>query len=111
MLPPSSSRNKVRPVVPKLAEVSESVIYGDIWERPQLSKRERSLITLAALVGMRQTDQLRSHMERAMMNGVTHEEISEVLTHLAFYCGFPAALSGALVALPLFEQPAGKTEA
>lgn len=101
---PSSSKNRVRPVVPKLAEVIDEVIYGDIWNRPGLTKRERSLVTIAALIGMRQTDQLRSHMEKALDNGASPEELSEVLTHLAFYTGFPAALSAALVARPLFED-------
>ena len=101
---PSSSKNRVQPVVPKLAEVIDELIYGDIWTRPGLTPRERSLITIAALVGMRQTDQLRSHMEKALANGATTDEISEVLTHLAFYAGFPASLSAALVAQPLFES-------
>ena len=104
MANPSSSKNRVRPVVPKLAEIIDDLIYGDIWDRPGLTKRERSLITIAALVGMRQTDQLRSHMEKALDNGATAEELSELLTHLAFYAGFPASLSASLVARPLFED-------
>lgn len=100
---PSSSKGRIRPVVPKVAEVIDDLIYGDIWNRPGLTKRERSLITIAVLVGMRQTDQLRSHMEKAIAHGATPDEISEVLTHLAFYAGFPATLSAALVARPLFE--------
>lgn len=100
---PSSSREKIRLIVPKLHAMIENEIYGDIWERPQLSKRERSLITVAALIGMRQTEQLRSHMEKALDHGVTYEELSEVMTHIAIYAGFPAALSAALVARPLFE--------
>ena len=99
----SSSKNKARPVVPKLVELVDSVVYGDIWERSALSKRDRSLITVAALIGMRQTDQLRSHLEKALANGVEPDELSELMTHLAFYAGFPAALSAALVAKPLFE--------
>lgn len=101
---PSSSKNRLRPVVPRLVEVIDDLIYGDIWTRPGLTPRERSLITVAALVGMRQTDQLRSHLEKALANGATPEELSEVFTHLAFYAGFPAALSAAQVARPLFED-------
>jgi 4-carboxymuconolactone decarboxylase len=101
---PSSSKAEVKPVVPKLYELIETTVYGDIWQRPALDKRERSLITIAALIGMRQTDQLRSHLEKALNNGVTAEQISEVFTHLAFYAGFPASLSAALIARPLFEQ-------
>jgi 4-carboxymuconolactone decarboxylase len=104
MANPSSSRNKIKPVVPKLFELIETTVYGDIWERPGLSKRERSLITIAALIGMRQTDQLRSHLEKGLENGMTGEEISETITQLAIYAGFPAALSAALVARPLLEE-------
>lgn len=95
---------KAKLVVPKLREVIETTIYGDIWERPELSKRERSMITVAALIAMGQTDQMPSHMERAMDNGVTASELSEIITHLAFYAGFPAALSSAIVAQPLLEE-------
>lgn len=101
---PSSSKNKIRPVAPKLVEVIETVIYGDVWERPQLSKRDRSMITMAALIAMRQTEQMRSHMEKALDNGVTAQEISEVITHLAFYAGFPASLSAAQIAQPLLRE-------
>jgi 4-carboxymuconolactone decarboxylase len=94
----------VRKVAPKLIELSESVLYADVWERPGLSKRDRSLITVAALISMRQTEQLRSHVEKALDNGVTAKEISEAITHLAIYAGFPAAISAALVAKPLLQQ-------
>ena len=104
MANPSSSKGKARAVVPKLVEIIDSTVYGDVWERKQLSKRDRSMVTVAALVGMRQTDQMRSHMEKALTHGATTEEISELITHLAFYAGFPASLSAALVARPLFEQ-------
>ncbi len=103
---PSSvqSREKIRPVVPKMVELIEQVVYADIWERPALSKRDRSLVTIAALIALRQPDQLRSHLERGLTNGVGAEEISEVITQLAIYAGFPAANSAAQVARPLFEE-------
>ena len=104
MANPSSSKAKIRPLVPKLVEIIDTTVYGDVWERPELSKRDRSLITVAALIGMRQNDQLRSHLEKALDNGVTASEISEVLTHLAFYAGFPASISAALVAQPLLQK-------
>lgn len=100
---PSSSKHKIRPVAPKLFDMIE-VAYSDIWERPQLSKRERSMITLACMVGMRATDQMRSHMEKALANGVTAEEIGEMLTHLSIYAGIPASISAALVAKPLLLE-------
>ncbi|MGE4337297.1 MAG: carboxymuconolactone decarboxylase family protein [Pigmentiphaga sp.] len=98
------STAKTKGVVPKLREVIDTTIYGDIWERAELSKRDRSLVTVAALIALRQGDQMPSHMRRAVENGVTAEEISEVITHLAFYVGCPAALSAAFAARPLMEE-------
>ena len=74
--PTSSARNEVRQVAPKLIELSETVLYGDVWERPGLSKRDRSLITVAALTAMGRSDQLTGHLERALANGVTKQEIA-----------------------------------
>jgi len=102
--PPSAARDKVRATVPKLIELTENVLFGDVWERPQLSKRDRSLIICAALVALNRTEQLKGHLERALNNGVTPEEIGELLTHLAFYGGWPVAMSGALVAKEVLER-------
>src|SRR5436853_5419531 len=96
--PPSANRDKVRAVVPKLVDLTEKVLFGDVWERPGLSKRDRSLITVAALVALNRTEQLRGHLERALGNGVTQDEVVELITHLAFYSGWPTAMSAALVA-------------
>jgi 4-carboxymuconolactone decarboxylase len=100
MANPSSSKGRIRSVAPKLFELIEGTVYGDLWERPELSKRDRSLITIAALIGMRQTDQMRSHVEKALDNGVTATELGEMITHLSIYAGFPAAISAALVVKP-----------
>ena len=112
MANPSSSKHKIKDVAPKLFDMIETTVFADVWERKQLSKRDRSLITITALIAMRQTEQLRSHMEKALDNGVTPEEIGEVITHMALYAGFPAAISGGVVAEPLFrERGFIKTEA
>lgn len=100
----SSTREEVRPVVPKLIELSETVLYGDVWERPGLSKRDRSLITVAALVAMYRSDQLRGQIERALANGVTRDEIGEAITHIAFYAGWPTAMTAARIAKSVFDQ-------
>jgi 4-carboxymuconolactone decarboxylase len=100
----SSARNEVRQVVPRLIEITETLLYPDIWERPGLSKRDRSLITVAALVALYRPDQLKVHTERALANGVTREEISELITHLAFYAGWPSAMSAARVAKQVLEE-------
>lgn len=80
-------------VAPKLAELSEQVLFGDVWQREALSPRDRSLITVAALVALVRGEQLPFHLQRALDNGVTREELSELVTHLAFYAGWPAAAS------------------
>src|SRR5207253_4967515 len=96
--PASSARDVVRQVAPKLIELSEKVLYGDVWERSALSKRDRSLITVAALTALYRSDQLKGHIERALANGVTREEVSEVITHMAFYAGWPTAMTAARIA-------------
>jgi 4-carboxymuconolactone decarboxylase len=80
-------------LAPKLAELNTEVLFGDVWERPELSKRERSLITVASLVSLYRTEQLGFHLNRAMDNGLTREELVEAITHLAFYAGWPTAVS------------------
>ncbi len=100
----SAVREKLRAVVPKLMDLTENVLFGDVWERPGLSKRDRSLITVAALVALYRPEQLRGHLERALSNGVTKDEISELITHLAFYSGWPTAVSAAGLAKSVFEE-------
>jgi 4-carboxymuconolactone decarboxylase len=99
----TSARDEVRGVAPKLIEMSEKVLYGDVWERPGLSKRDRSLITVAALIAMYRGDQLTGHIERALANGVTREEIGEVITHMAFYSGWPTAMTAGRIARKVFD--------
>src|SRR6266851_5132545 len=101
---PSSAREAIRSTVPKLAEISDTLIYGEIWERPGLSKRDRSLITVATLLALGRDKQLEGHLARALANGVTRDEISELIIHLAFYAGWPAAMTAALVAKDVFER-------
>jgi 4-carboxymuconolactone decarboxylase len=102
--PPSASRDAVRGVVPKLIDLSEKVLFGDVWERPNLSKRDRSLIVCATLISTYRPEQLVGHLQRALDNGVTKDEISEMITHLAFYAGWPAAMSAANIARQVFEK-------
>ncbi len=100
-----TARDKVRAIAPKLIELTENVLFGDVWERPGLSKRDRSLITVAALIALNRTEQLRGHLERALNNGVTRSEVIECITHLAFYSGWPTAMSAALLAKEVLESP------
>jgi 4-carboxymuconolactone decarboxylase len=101
---PPSPAGDTRFALPKLIDLTEKVVYGDVWERPELSKRDRSLITCAVLVVLNRTEQLKGHLERALNNGVTPEEIGELITHLAFYGGWPVAMSSAMVAKDVLEQ-------
>jgi 4-carboxymuconolactone decarboxylase len=102
--PPTTARDKLRSFAPKLIELTDDVLFGDVWERPGLAKRDRSLITVAALIALNRTEQLRGHLERALGNGVTQDEIIEVITHLAFYSGWPTAMSAALLAKDVIES-------
>jgi 4-carboxymuconolactone decarboxylase len=87
-----------------LAELTDDVLYGDVWERPELSKRDRSLVTVAALIAMNRPEQLRSQLVKARDNGVEQEELIETITHLAFYAGWPNAVTANGVAREVFDR-------
>ena len=91
-------------VAPKMADLSTNVLFGDVWERPGLSKRDRSLITVAALTALYRTGELRGHIHTALDNGVTKEEIGEIITHMAFYGGWPTAANAIGVAKQVFDE-------
>jgi 4-carboxymuconolactone decarboxylase len=87
---------------PKLVSLTDDVLFGDVWERTELTKRDRSLITVAALLTNGSTEQLRPHLARAKDNGLTETELKEVIIHLAFYAGWPRAMSAVTVAKEVF---------
>ena len=91
-------------IAPKLAELTDNVLFGDVWERPGLSKRDRSLVTVSALIALNRPDQLRSHLMLARQNGVTQDEVIEAITHLAFYAGWPNAVGAVAIAREVFAQ-------
>jgi 4-carboxymuconolactone decarboxylase len=97
---------RIGDIAPKLADLTEDVLFGDVWERPGLSKRDRSLATVSALVAMNRTEQLPYHLQRAIENGVTKEELVEVITHLAFYSGWPTAMSAMMIAKQVLNPSA-----
>jgi 4-carboxymuconolactone decarboxylase len=99
-----AAREEVRDVVPDLIGYTEKWLLGEVWERPQLAKRDRSLIVVATLIALGRERQLVTHLERALNNGLSKTELSEVITHLAFYAGWPAAWTAALVAKDVFEK-------
>jgi len=93
---------------PKLVELTDDVLFGDVWAREPLGRRERSLITVAALVALNRPEQLRFHLGLAIRNGLTQEELVEALTHLAFYAGWPLAINALLTAQELFTPAEGE---
>ena len=101
---PSRAQQLMGDIAPKLAQLTDSVLFGDVWARPGLSPRDRSLVTVSALIAMDRPDQLRSHMARAHANGVTRDELVEAITHLAFYAGWPSAVSAVGVAREVLPQ-------
>ena len=105
--PPSSARDRIKADFSALVDYTNDVIYGDLWERTGLSKRDRSLITVAALVATHRPMQLKTHVKRALENGVTKAEIAEVVTHMAFYTGWPAAMTAAQTAMDVYESQPG----
>jgi 4-carboxymuconolactone decarboxylase len=102
--PAPTARELLSDIAPKLLELTEDVLFGDVWERPGLSKRDRSLITVSALVALNRTQQLPFYLERALVSGLTKGEVVEAITHLAFYSGWPASISAAIIAKDVFER-------
>jgi 4-carboxymuconolactone decarboxylase len=101
---PSAAQKMIGDLAPELADLTDRVLFGEVWERRELSKRDRSLATVAALVAMNRPDQLRFHLKFAVENGVKKEELIEVITHLAFYAGWPSAMSAITVAKEVFSK-------
>src|SRR5271156_3870657 len=98
-----SPAEAVRATVPKMIDLTEKVLFGDVWERPELSKRDRSLVVCAVLTATYRPEQLKGHLQRALDNGLTKTELSEMITHVAFYAGWPASMSAANLAREIFE--------
>ncbi|MBB3038006.1 carboxymuconolactone decarboxylase family protein [Hoyosella altamirensis] len=98
----TSAQQYMGAVAPKLASLTDDVLYNDIWARPELAARDRSLITVAALISGGNHEQLRYHLNLALKNGVTETELVEVITHIAFYAGWPKAISAVTVAKAVF---------
>ena len=101
---PSRAQQLMGDIAPKLADLTDDVLYGQVWSDSTLSPRDRSLVTVSALIAMNRPDQLRSHITLARHNGVTDDELIEAITHLAFYAGWPSAVTAIGVAREVFEQ-------
>ena len=91
-------------LVPQLGRLRDEVVYDDVWEQPELSKRDRSLITISALMALYRSPELRGHLRRALDNGVIKDEIRDVITHLFFYTGWPTAVNAGQLAAEIFDD-------
>ncbi|MDX1673363.1 MAG: carboxymuconolactone decarboxylase family protein [Longimicrobiales bacterium] len=101
---PSRAQQLMGDIAPELADLTDGVLYGRVWADPTLSARDRSLVTVSALIALNRPDQLRSHLGLALRNGVTEDELIGAITHLAFYSGWPNAVTAVGVAREVFEQ-------
>ena len=101
---PTAARKAFGDLAPALADHTDKVLFGDVWERPGLSPRDRSLITVASLVSLYRTNELSFHIGKALDNGVTRDELIELITHLAFYSGWPTAMTALPIARQVFDS-------
>ncbi|MFI9601233.1 carboxymuconolactone decarboxylase family protein [Streptomyces sp. NPDC052043] len=92
-MPKQSAPKELEAIAPKLVEVTNEVLFRDVWERPGLSPRDRSLVTVSVLAALYRSEQLPYHLGVALENGLSVEELSEAITHLAFYAGWPNAMT------------------
>ncbi|MGB3330222.1 MAG: carboxymuconolactone decarboxylase family protein [Thermomicrobiales bacterium] len=104
MASPSAAQKLIGDVAPKLADLTDEVLFGDIWKRPGLSPRDRSLVTVSALVALYRLNEIPAHIRLARTNGVTDDELVELITHLAFYAGWPNAMTAATIAKTVFAE-------
>ena len=99
---PTAARDAYGHLAPKFAEVTDEVLFGDIWKQPDLSPRDRSVVTVSSLISLYRINELPAHLRLAQQNGVSRDELVELITHLAFYAGWPKAMSAMAVAKQVF---------
>jgi 4-carboxymuconolactone decarboxylase len=104
---PTNARKNFGDIAPHLADITDKVLFGDVWENTTLSPRDRSLVTITSLISLYRTNEMPFHLRRALENGVTRDEIIEIITHLAFYAGWPPAMTALQIVRKIFDE-AGK---
>lgn len=100
----TSARKSFGDLAPHLAEITDKVLFGDVWANSTLSPRDRSLVTITSLISLYRSNEMPFHLKRALENGLTQAEIIEVITHLAFYAGWPPAMTALQVARKVFDE-------
>jgi 4-carboxymuconolactone decarboxylase len=101
---PTAARKAFGDLAPALADHTDKVLFGDVWEHPGLTPGDRSLITVASLVALYRTNELPFHIGKALDNGVTRDELIELITHLPFYSGWPTAMTALPIARQVFDS-------
>jgi len=101
---PTAARKAFGDIAPKLAEITDKVLFGEVWADNSLSQRERSLVTITSLISLYRTNELPFHLKKAMENGLSKDEIIATITHLAFYAGWPPAMTALQIAKKVFEE-------
>ena len=101
---PTNARKNFGDLAPHLAELTDKVLFGDVWENPALSQRDRSLVTITTLISLYRINEMPFHFKRALDNGVTREEIVAAITHIAFYAGWPPAMTALQIARKVFDE-------
>jgi len=102
---PTNARKSFGDIAPHLADITDKVLFGDVWANATLSQRDRSLVTITSLISLYRVNEMPFHLRRALENGMTKGEIIEVITHLAFYAGWPPAMTALQIARKLFDEP------
>jgi 4-carboxymuconolactone decarboxylase len=101
---PTNARKNFGDIAPHLAEITDKVLFGDVWENSALSPRDRSLVTITSLISLYRTNEMPFHLKRALENGVTREEIIETIAQLAFYAGWPPAMTALQIVRKVFDE-------
>jgi 4-carboxymuconolactone decarboxylase len=101
---PTNARKSFGDIAPHLAELTDKVLFGEVWANPVLSPRDRSLVTITSLISLYRINELPFHLKKALENGVTKDEIIAAITHLAFYAGWPPAMTGMQIARKVFDE-------
>ena len=104
---PTNARKSFADLAPHLAEITDKVLFGDVWENPALPPRDRSLVTITSFISLYRTNELPFHLKKALENGITKNEIIGTITHLAFYVGWPPAMTGLQIARKVFNEAGG----